>query len=238
MTAHCPVTSFNPDGSWVATWDTSKLIHDQVYEVTVRAYDGEDYSTATVWRMTINNPLDAANLDPVFNETGWAGTVTIFCDTKSNSFDRCGGGASIDLSEFFSDPDGTGVPSNDLEFDVFNDESTLEDDFYGFYLRINRVTGVATYDPMDYMAQTTSSIPDWSLNGVMFYAEDDQESKAYSLQVNFLVRAVAFSAERVDTGSITVSDPATFQGGRPSRKRSNHSLCRREIQVEFNTCPR
>ena len=30
--------------------------------------------------------------------------------------------------------------------------------------------------------------------------------------MNFLVRAVAFSVERVDEGAITVDDPATFQG--------------------------
>ena len=102
-------------------WDTSDLIHDRVYAVTVRAYDGDDYSQDMVWRMTINNPLDAENIDPVFNETGWVGTWTIFCDKNSNSFDRCGGGVSFDLSEFFDDPDGTGVASNDLEFYVYND---------------------------------------------------------------------------------------------------------------------
>ena len=87
-----PVTNFNADGSWSAVWDTSDLIHDGVYAVTVRAYDGDDYSQDITWRMTINNPLDAENIDPVFNETGWVGTWTIFCDKNSNSFDRCGGG--------------------------------------------------------------------------------------------------------------------------------------------------
>ena len=33
---------------------------------------------------------------------------------------------------------------------------------------------------------------------MVLYAVDDQESKAYSLKVNFLVRAVAFSVERAD----------------------------------------
>jgi hypothetical protein len=206
-----PVTTFNADGSWVATWDTSNLVHDRVYSVTVRAYDGDDYSQDIVWRMTINNPLDAENIDPVFNETGWVGTWTIFCDEKSNSFDRCGGGVSFDLAEFFSDPDGTGNPGNDLEFYIYDDDSTIEDDFYDDFITITPL-GVLTYDPMSYMAQTTSNIPDWSLNGVVIYAQDDQESKAYSLKVNFLVRAVSFSVERVDTGSITVKNPATFQG--------------------------
>ena len=206
-----PVTTFNADGSWIANWDTSDLVHDRVYSVTVRAYDGDDYSQDIVWRMTINNPLDAENVDPVFNETGWVGTWTIFCDENSNSFDRCGGGVSFDLSEFFTDPDGTGVASNDLEFYVFDDDATVEDDYYDDFITITPL-GVLTYDPMSYMAQTTSNIPDWSLNGVVIYAQDDQESKAYSLKVNFLVRAVSFSVERADSGAITVEDPATFQG--------------------------
>ena len=206
-----PVTSFNPDGSWSATWDTSKLDHDGVYEVTVRAYDGEDYSVDTVWRMTINNPIDANNIDPVFNDAGWIGSVTIFCDSQSNSFDRCGGGATIDLTQFFSDPDGIGEASDALSFYVYNDAGTLEDDDYSSYIRIT-ADGKAIYDPMDSIAQVTSEIPEWSLNGVMFYAEDDQESRAYSIKVNFLVRAVAFSVERVDSGPITPDDPASFQG--------------------------
>ena len=206
-----PVTNLAQDGSWVANWDTSKLIHDSVYSVAVRAYDGDDYSDTITWRMTINNPLDADNIDPVFNETGWVGTWTIFCDEQSTNFDRCGGGVSFDLAEFFEDPDGTGVAGNDLEFYVYDDEATIEDDFYGDFITITPL-GVLTYDPMTYMAQTTSSIPDWSLNGVVLYAQDDQESKAYSLKVNFLVRAVSFTVERADSGPITVDDPAEFQG--------------------------
>ena len=206
-----PVTTFNPDGSWIANWDTSDLLHDGVYSVSVRAYDGDDYSDATVWRMTINNPLDAENEDPVFNETNWVGTWTIFCDAQSNSFDRCGGGVSFDLAEFFVDPDGTGDSANDLEFYVWDDVSTIEDDFYDDFITVTPL-GVLTYDPMSYMAQTTSSIPDWSLNGVVIYAQDDQESKAYSLKVNFLVRAVSFSVDRADSGVVTADNPATFQG--------------------------
>ncbi len=206
-----PVTTFNADGSWVANWDTSDLVHDRVYSVTVRAYDGDDYSDDIVWRMTINNPLDAENIDPVFNETGWVGTWTIFCDENSKSPDSCAGGVEFDLTDFFSDPDGTGDAANDLRFYVYDDPATIEDDYYFDFITIS-ASGKLTYDPMDAMAQTTSNIPDWSLNSVVLYAQDDQESKAYSLKVNFLVRAISFSAERVDSGAITVNDPATFQG--------------------------
>ena len=42
--------------------------------------------------------------------------------------------------------------------------------------------GIVSYDPMNSMAQTTSEISEWSLSQVVFYAVDDQESKAYSLR--------------------------------------------------------
>ena len=207
-----PVTSFAVDGSWVANWDTSDLLHDSVYSVAVRAYDGDDYSEWVTWRMIINNPLDAENIDPVFNETGWVGTWTIFCDEFTGYLDRCGGGVSFDLSEFFTDPDGTGVSSNDLEFYVYNDPETFGDDDYGFLVTVSPL-GLVSYDPITSgMSTTTSEISEWSLPEVVFYAIDDQESKAYSLKVNFLVRAVSFSVERVDSGDITVDDPATFRG--------------------------
>ena len=93
-----------------------------------------------------------------------------FSATKTpTSFDRCGGGISFDLAEFFNDPDGTGSPGDDLEFYVYDDETTVEDDFYDDFITITPL-GVLTYDPMSYMAQTTSNIPDWSLNGVVVYA--------------------------------------------------------------------
>jgi len=81
---------------------------------------------------------------------------------------------------------------------------------YFDFIRIS-ADGLLTYDPVSMMS-VTSNIPDWSLDGVMIYAQDDQESKAYSLKVNFLVRGVSFSVERADSGAITVSDPATFRG--------------------------
>ena len=205
-----PVTQFNPDGSWMTTWDTSDLIDQQVYQLTVRAYDGRDYSEATVWRLTIENPLDADNVGPIFDDTSWPGTITIFCDSESNSFDRCGQGAVIDLTQFFSDPDGSGVVVDDLEFYVFDSDSA-GDDNYDQYIRLT-ADGEAIYNPVETIAQTTNNIPDWSLEGVMFYAVDTQESREYSLQVNFLVRAVAFTVERVDSGEIKSNDPAEFQG--------------------------
>ena len=207
-----PVTNFAVDGSWVANWDTSDLLHDSVYSVAVRAYDGDDYSEWVTWRMTINNPLDAENIDPVFNETDWVGTWTIFCDEFTGYLDRCGGGVSFELSEFFSDPDGTGVSSDDLEFYVFNNPDTGLDDEQEYFVTVSPL-GKVSYDPITSgMSATTSEISEWSLSEVVFYAVDDQESKAYSLKVNFLVRAVSFSVERVDTGDITVDDPATFRG--------------------------
>jgi hypothetical protein len=204
-----PVTTFAPNGAWATTWDTSKLIHDQQYELVIKAYDGEDYSVAERIRITIDNPTDADNIAPIFDQNGWAGTITIFCDANSNAIDRCGQGAVIDLTAYFSDPDGTGEPENDLLFDIFNDATNLDDDFYADYVSIN-AQGLATYNPP--WVQPTSVIADWSLVGLMFEARDSYDSVAYSYKVNVIVRSVAFDVERDDSGPVTANNPATFSG--------------------------
>jgi hypothetical protein len=65
---------------------------------------------------------------------------------------------------------------------------------------------------MDSMYQTTSEISEWSMQGVVFEARDAHDSIVYSWQVNFIVKGVKFTAQRVDTGSVTSSDSALFEG--------------------------
>ena len=203
------VTQFLSNGAWQVTWDTSDYIHDQQYEIIVRAYDGEDYSDEVRRRIRIDNPVDRENNAPTFNGLEWPQTLTIFCDKNSNSIDRCGAGESIDLAAFFSDAD---VDSTFLIYDVFDDPATFEDDDYPAYITINS-RGVATYNPMDGMAQTTTEISEWSLEQVMFEAQDEYGSVAYSFRVNFLVRAVEFDVQKISNEEYLDTDvPATFSG--------------------------
>ncbi|MEC7098767.1 MAG: hypothetical protein VXW74_04895 [Candidatus Thermoplasmatota archaeon] len=175
----------------------------------MRAYDGEDYSDEVRRRIRIDNPVDRENNAPTFNGLEWPQTLTIFCDKNSNSIDRCGAGESIDLAAFFSDAD---VDSTFLIYDVFDDPATFEDDDYPAYITINS-RGVATYNPMDGMAQTTTEISEWSLEQVMFEAQDEYGSVAYSFRVNFLVRAVEFDVQKISNEEYLDTDvPATFSG--------------------------
>ena len=206
-----PITSFQPNGAWMVYWDTSDLIHDQQYEVHVKAYDGVDYSEVKVVRIVIDNPTDADNIAPTFNPTGWADTLTIFCDEKSSAFDKCGSGVEVDLLAFFNDSDGTGPESSHMVFDIFDNPTSALDDDYATHIRIT-ADGKAIYNPMDSMYQTSSEISDWSLPGVMFEARDIHDSVNYSYQVNFIVKGVTFTAQRVDTGAVTFDDSATFEG--------------------------
>jgi len=49
-----------------------------------------------------------------------------------------------------------------------------------------------------------------------FVAKDPHNSKAYSLEVDFVVNAVSFSVQRVDSGNLDIDGSATFTGtGRP-----------------------
>ena len=206
-----PITSFQPNGAWMQYWDTSNLIHDQQYEVQVKAYDGVDYSTIETVRIIIDNPADADNIAPQFDPTGWIDTITIFCDEKSDSFDKCGDGLEINLLDHFNDSDGTGPESSHMVFDIYNDPSTAIDDDYAYHIRITP-DGIAIYNPMDSMYQTSSEISEWSMQGVTFEARDAFDSAAYSYQVNFIVRSVEFTAQREDSGSIESGDPAVFTG--------------------------
>ena len=206
-----PITTFQPNGAWMTYWDTSDLIHDQQYEVNVKAYDGVDYSMIETVRIIIDNPADADNIAPTFNPDGWVDTVTIFCDERSSAFDKCGEGVEINLLNYFNDSDGVGPQSSHMVFDIRDDPSTAIDDDYAYHIRITP-EGKAIYNPMDSMYQTSSEISDWSMQGVMFEARDIYDSVAYSYQVNFIVKGVEFTAQRSDTGTVTFGDSAEFQG--------------------------
>lgn len=229
-----PITSFQPNGAWMVYWDTSDLIHDQQYEVHVKAYDGVDYSLVQVVRVVIDNPTDADNIAPTFDPTGWSDTVTIFCDEKSSAFDKCGTGVEIDLLEFFNDSDGTGPEYSHMVFDIFDDPSTALDNEYAYHIRIT-AEGKAIYNPMDSMYQTSSEISDWSLPGVMFEARDIHDSANYSYQVNFIVKGVAFSAQRVDSGSVTFDDSALFEGTGLPNSQVKARLLKGDIQLNTTT---
>ena len=68
------------------------------------------------------------------------------------------------------------------------------------------------YDPMTSMATTTSEISEWSMQGVVFEARDIHDSSNYSYAVNFIVKGVEFTAQRVDEGSVEFGDSAVFSG--------------------------
>ncbi|MFL2968597.1 MAG: right-handed parallel beta-helix repeat-containing protein [Candidatus Poseidoniaceae archaeon] len=229
-----PITSFQPNGAWMTYWDTSNLIHDQQYEVQVKAYDGVDYSLIQTVRIVIDNPTDADNIAPTFNKDGWVETITIFCDEKSSAFDKCGEGAEINLLDYFNDSDGVGPESSHMVFDIYDDPQTLLDDDYAYYIRITP-DGKAIYNPMDAMYQTSSEISDWSMQGVMFEGRDIHDSTAFSWQVNFIVKGVKFTAQRTDTGSVTFDDSALFEGTGLPDSQVKARLVSGDIQLNSTT---
>ncbi len=206
-----PVTTFQPNGAWTTNWDTSKLIHDQQYEISAKSYDGVDYSQITTVRIIIDNPTDADNIAPTFNPDGWLSTIKIFCDEKSTAYDKCGIGAEINLLEFFNDSDGVGPEETHMVFDIYDDPSSAIDDSYSQHIRIT-ADGKAIYNPMDSIYTTTSDISEWSLPQVMFEARDIYDSIVYSYAVNFIVQGVEFTVDRTDSGGVTFDDPAEFSG--------------------------
>ena len=94
-------------------------------------------------------------------------------------------------------------------FDIYDDLSNLDDDDYMYYINLD-AQGVATYNPP--YVQSGSSVTEWSLIGVMFEARDIHDSVVYSHKINFVVKSVSFSVERVDSGDLSFDHPAVFRG--------------------------
>lgn len=205
-----PVTDFTKTGpgySWTALWDTSKLDHQGQYEISVQAYDGEDYSVADVVRITIDKPTDVNNIPPQFNRTNWKNTVSIFCVLGSSSENQCGTGAAVDLKEYFTDVDGG---FDGLSLDFVDDATTSLDDLHSVYVIIDN-EGVARYNPAT--SRTDEDITSWTLEDVRFVVRDTQDSVAYSEGVTFLVVAIEFDAQRMNSGeAVTADNPAVFNG--------------------------
>ncbi len=209
------VTEIGSNGLWSATWDTSNLIHDFHYLISARSFDGHSYSEWVEVEVVIHNPLDADNRAPIFNSTGWVGEVIIFCEEGSQALDRCGNGGNVILPPFFSDPDGDA-----LDYDVYDDpeiiaNSDLQHDELCADLISIDIHGKVTYDPVG-MSFHTTDIDLWSCEGMKFMAKDGS-SNAYTMNLDFTVRAVSFSVERIDgISEINAGDTAIFQGqGRP-----------------------
>lgn len=190
------VTQIAENGVWETSWDTSNLIHDFHYLIRARSFDGHSYSQWSEVEVIIHNPLDADNRPPVFDNTGWDGEVIIFCEEGSQALDRCGNGGIVDLAPFFSDEDG-----DELAFDVWDDpdviaNSDLNHDLLCADIISIAINGRATYDPVG-MSFHTSDMDLWSCEGMKFIARDGS-STTYSMNVDFIVRAVTFSVERID----------------------------------------
>jgi len=205
-----PVTTFTQAGpgySWSAVWDTSRLIHERQYEIRVKAYDGEDYSVEDVVRITISKPSDANNIPPQFNATNWPNQLTIFCVAGSNSENQCGGGASLDLKQYFIDPDSS---FDQLSIDFLDDLTDPSDDSHQYFITIDS-DGIARYDPST--VQSNEDISSWTIENVRFVVRDVFDESALSRDVTFFVQAIEFDVTRDDPSeSVTATDSATFSG--------------------------
>ena len=192
---------FNTTWNKNTVWRTQNLPHNSMYEIVVRAFDGESYSEEESRTITIDNSVD--NSPPSFNPAGWANTVVIYCDANSKSLDRCGVGATFDLPQYFSDPE-----DSLLRFDVYNEPNVPTDDLYYDYISISS-EGIATYNPP---ATRFDDVSEWSLVQLKFIATDSSDLWEVSRSVNVIVKLVSFDVAREGTGIISDSEPAIFSG--------------------------
>ena len=87
---------FNTSWDLNNVWKTDSLPHNSDYEIVFKSFDGTDFSEEESIFVTIDNSVD--NLPPIFEPSGWANTVKVYCDENSRSLNRCGSGAVFDLT--------------------------------------------------------------------------------------------------------------------------------------------
>ena len=205
------IGEFTQDGEWEMKWDTTELRHDAEYLLRFRSYDGIDFSGWVEVTITADNPPNAGNNQPTFDSTGWENEIILYCDTESNSVDKCTT-VEIDLKDFFSDLD------NDIQFiSVYNDTSINTDDRHALVVGVG-TDGVARYDPAD-MQFFDDNIESWTLNNVIFIATDAWDSRANSDPVTFRVVPLEFYIQEPEKNWFDEEEYAIYSGvGLPGKQ--------------------
>ena len=142
--------------------------------------------------------------------------ITIFCDEGSQSLDQCGGGASINLTKYFSDPDQVLTGNNYIVVNSLDPQ--VNDNHHEIVITISD-EGIASFDPIDMRSDFPAEIEMWSLSAVQFQCIDDSGSKVSSLLVSFLVESTSFTYQREGDGAVSEDGTVVFTGeGRPGAK--------------------
>jgi hypothetical protein len=204
-------SEFSEDGIWEIEWDTTQLRHDAEYLLRFRSYDGIDYSSWTEVTIVADNPPNADNNQPEFDSSGWQSEITLYCDSESNSVDKCTT-VEIDLKKYFSDAD------NDIQFiSVYNDTSIESDDRHALVVGVG-TDGIARYDPAD-MLFFNDDMESWTLNNVIFIATDAWDSRVNSNPVNFIVVPLQFSIQEPEQSWVEEDEMAIYSGiGLPGKQ--------------------
>ena len=205
------VTEFDSNGEFISTWDSRALRHNSEYQIRMRSYDGFDYSEWKTVNIIADNPPDAGNNQPIFDQTEWPEEVVLYCEIDSQSADRCTS-FEIDLLNFFADPD----PNQELLLSVYDGEDTDSDDQHPVVITIS-ADGKARYNPTS-MSFFDADISGWSLNDVVFVASDQFSSKANSIPMSIQVVGIEFVVDAPEDSRISEDETAIFTGvGLPGR---------------------
>ena len=209
-------SEFSEDGIWEIEWDTTQLRHDAEYLLKFRSYDGIDYSDWDDVTIVVDNPPNVNNNQPKFDSSGWQSEIILYCDSESNSVDKCTT-VEIDLKEYFSDADSTEWQSDIQFYSVYNDTSIQSDDRHALVVGVGS-DGIARYDPAD-MLFFDDDMESWTLNDVIFIATDSWDSRANSYPVSFRVVPLQFTIQEPEQSWVEVDEMAIYSGiGLPGKQ--------------------
>ena len=199
------ISDFAPNGAWSLVWDSTVLIHDRQYLVRFRSYDGYDYSDWAEVTIVADNPPDAGNSQPTFDSTGWADEIVLYCETNSQSQDRCTK-SEIDLLQFFDDADA----GQELILSVYDNENSDTDDHHSIVVNVG-VDGIAVYNPVTMFFYDTD-MSTWTLQNVVFVATDTFGSKINSNPVTLTVEGIQFAIIPPEDTTVPEDGVAVFTG--------------------------
>ena len=205
------VTEFDSNGEFTSIWDSRALRHNSEYQIRMRSYDGFDYSEWKNVNIIADNPPDAGNNQPVFDQSQWPDEITLYCEENSQSVDRCTS-FEINLLDFFADPDA----NQELILSVYDDESIDSDDEYPVVISVS-ADGLARYNPTS-MSFFDPEISGWSIHDVVFVASDPFGSKANSIPISIEVLGIDFEVDIPEETRISEEETVLFTGvGLPGR---------------------
>ncbi|MAK77884.1 MAG: hypothetical protein CL992_01195 [Euryarchaeota archaeon] len=202
------------NGPWVLEVPTNLFEEGTIYTFKLRVKDNENQPSENWEAFEIKFLGSGENIQenraPVFDDTGWEDVPNrLKCDDVSKSDERCGAmgrGWYIDMSNFFSDPDGDELVvavKDNAEGDMATKIGLVQCNIY-----LN-----CTYNPGRDASMLDPEVYKWDLQNLIFVARDPWGEEVESQPFDLAVEAWRFAVYTNDPSKTALNSNVTAAGG-------------------------